>query len=109
MGVELRLSTPSKDLLRDVCQGSFDACFVAVGAHVAKRVDIPSSDATRMLDALAVLRDMELAESAPKFGRRVLVYGGGNTAIDVARTAKRVGSGRRHGCVPSYARTDACA
>ena len=44
-----------------------------------------------MLDAVAVLRSME-GEEKPMLGRRVVVYGGGNTALDVARTAKRLGA-----------------
>ncbi len=71
--------------------GGFDAAFLAVGAHVAKRTNIPARDATRILDAVAVLRGME-AGSPPQLGRRVVVYGGGNTALDVARTARRLGA-----------------
>src|SRR6266704_5077055 len=71
--------------------GSFDAAFLAVGAHIAKRAYIPAGEATRMLDAVAVLRSME-GDDKPLLGRRVVVYGGGNTALDVARTAKRLGA-----------------
>jgi 2-oxoacid:acceptor oxidoreductase delta subunit (pyruvate/2-ketoisovalerate family) len=72
-------------------QGGFDAAFLAVGAHVAKRTEIPARDAARILDAVSVLRGMETGER-PQLGRRVIVYGGGNTALDVARTAKRLGA-----------------
>src|SRR5512141_2621444 len=68
-----------------------DASFLAVGAHIAKRAYIPAAGAARMLDAVQVLRSME-GEDKPMLGRRVVVYGGGNTAIDVARTAKRLGA-----------------
>jgi len=64
---------------------------VAVGAHLAKRVDIPAHQAGRILDAATVLRDMETGAEPPQLGRRVIVYGGGNTAMDVARTARRLG------------------
>ena len=67
------------------------AAFLAVGAHIAKRAFIPAKDSARILDAVAVLRSME-GEEPPMLGRRVVVYGGGNTAIDVARTAKRLGA-----------------
>ena len=72
-------------------EGGFDAAFLAVGAHIAKRAFIPAKDSARILDAVAVLRSME-GEEKPMLGRRVVVYGGGNTAIDVARTAKRLGA-----------------
>jgi 2-oxoacid:acceptor oxidoreductase delta subunit (pyruvate/2-ketoisovalerate family) len=72
-------------------EGGFDAVFLAVGAHIAKRAFIPAGDSAKVLDAVAVLRSME-GEDKPMLGRRVVVYGGGNTAIDVARTAKRLGA-----------------
>ena len=71
--------------------GRFDAAFLAVGAHIAKRAYIPAGEAAKMLDAVSVLRSME-NEEKPMLGRRVVVYGGGNTALDVARTAKRLGA-----------------
>ena len=71
--------------------GGYDAAFLAVGAHIAKRAYIPAGEAARMLDAVSLLRDMETGEK-PMLGRRVVVYGGGNTAFDVARTAKRLGA-----------------
>jgi 2-oxoacid:acceptor oxidoreductase delta subunit (pyruvate/2-ketoisovalerate family) len=69
----------------------FDAAFLAVGAHIAKRAYVPASESARILDAVSVLAAMEGAEK-PLLGRRVVVYGGGNTAMDVARTAKRLGA-----------------
>ncbi|MCU0977158.1 MAG: FAD-dependent oxidoreductase, partial [Steroidobacteraceae bacterium] len=79
------------DLLATMRDGGFDAAFLAVGAHLAKRAYIPAGSAAKMLDAVSVLRGMEGGEK-PQLGRRVVVYGGGNTAIDVARTAKRLGA-----------------
>jgi NADPH-dependent glutamate synthase beta subunit-like oxidoreductase len=91
MGVELKLDSRVDDLLATMKAGRFDACFLAVGAHIAKRAYIPAGDASKILDAVSVLRGME-KEEKPLLGRRVVVYGGGNTAIDVARTAKRLGA-----------------
>ncbi|MDH4094332.1 MAG: NAD(P)-binding protein [Betaproteobacteria bacterium] len=91
LGVELRLNAKVSDIRETMRAGAFDAAFLAVGAHIAKRAYIPAGSAAKILDALSVLRSMEGADK-PLLGRRVVVYGGGNTAIDVARTAKRLGA-----------------
>jgi 2-oxoacid:acceptor oxidoreductase delta subunit (pyruvate/2-ketoisovalerate family) len=91
MGVELELNTKVSNILATMKEGRFDAAFLAVGAHIAKRAYIPAGEAAKMLDAVSVLRSME-GDEKPMLGRRVVVYGGGNTALDVARTAKRLGA-----------------
>ncbi|HEV2445849.1 MAG TPA: NAD(P)-binding protein, partial [Candidatus Sulfopaludibacter sp.] len=91
MGVTIRLNTRVDDLAPVVESKRFDAAFLAVGAHVSKRAYIPAGDASKILDALGVLRSVD-GGKPPELGRRVLVYGGGNTALDVARTAKRLGA-----------------
>jgi formate dehydrogenase beta subunit len=90
MGVEFRLNHKVEDVLAEKAAGKFDAVFVAVGAHISKKIDIPQRDAGKILDALSFLQDVESGE-APKLGRKVAIYGGGNTAMDAARTAKRLG------------------
>ncbi len=91
LGVTLHLNRKVENLLEAKKKGSFDAVFLAVGAHIAKRAYLPAGSASRMLDAVSVLRSME-GEDKPLLGRRVVVYGGGNTAVDVARTARRLGA-----------------
>ena len=91
MGVTIVLNHRVEDILSEQRAGDFDAVFIAIGAHVSKHVDIPARDAVKVLDAVKLLRDVELGE-APLLGRRVLVYGGGNTAMDAARTARRLGA-----------------
>ncbi len=91
MGLTIRLNTKVEDLDAVIQEGGFHAAFLAVGAHLARRIDIPGFDAKRILDAATFLRSME-SESPMKIGRRLAVYGGGNTAIDVARTAERLGA-----------------
>jgi len=91
LGVDLRLSTKVSNVLQAMKDCGCDAAFLAVGAHIARRAYIPAGEAARMLDAVSVLRDME-GEEKPMLGRRVVVYGGGNTALDVARTARRLGA-----------------
>ncbi len=91
MGVTVRLNQKVGDLAATMSEGKYDAVFLAVGAHLAKRAYIPAGDASRIVDAVSLLRGMETGEK-PMLGRRVLVYGGGNTAMDVARSAKRLGA-----------------
>jgi NADPH-dependent glutamate synthase beta subunit-like oxidoreductase len=91
LGVTLKLNTKVANIEETMKEGGFDAAFLAVGAHIAKRAYIPAGEAARLLDAMQVLRSME-GEEKPMLGRRVVVYGGGNTALDVARTAKRLGA-----------------
>ncbi len=91
LGVTYEARTTVDDVSAAMTEGCFDAVFLAVGAQLGKRTEIPAGDAARILDAVAVLRSME-GESKPLLGRRVAVYGGGNTAMDVARTAKRLGA-----------------
>jgi 2-oxoacid:acceptor oxidoreductase delta subunit (pyruvate/2-ketoisovalerate family) len=91
MGVGLSLNVKVTNILETMTMRGFDAAFLAVGAHIAKRAYIPAGEAAKILDAVSVLRSME-GEEKPLLGRRVVVYGGGNTALDVARTAKRLGA-----------------
>ncbi|NQU61654.1 MAG: NAD(P)-binding protein [Rhodospirillales bacterium] len=91
MGVMLELDTKVEDIEGAFEKEKFEAVFVAVGAHLAKRIDIPAHAAGRILDAVSVLKGMETGAEPPKLGRRVIIYGGGNTAMDMARTAKRLG------------------
>jgi NADPH-dependent glutamate synthase beta subunit-like oxidoreductase len=93
MGVTLELNTTVTDLLAELTEGSgdFDAAFVAVGAHIGKRAYIPAGDSARIMDAVSMLQSVEEG-SPPLLGRRVAVYGGGNTAMDAARTARRLGA-----------------
>ncbi|WP_445737244.1 NAD(P)-binding protein [Mariniflexile sp.] len=91
MGVKIVLNHKVEDVLSEKKTGGFDAVFIAVGAHLSKKIDIPSNDAVKIFDAITFLKQVEQGEK-PKIGRRVAIYGGGNTAMDVARTAKRMGA-----------------
>jgi NADPH-dependent glutamate synthase beta subunit-like oxidoreductase len=91
LGVSFRSSHRVVDLESERLQGAFDAVFVAVGAHLSKRMEIPARDAGRIVDAVSFLRTVASGER-PRIGRRVAVYGGGNTAMDAARTARRLGA-----------------
>jgi len=91
MGVEIRLNAPVADLAAEVAKGKYDATFVAVGAQLGRQLQLPSSGRLPVLDAVQILRDLEREEAVPLRGR-VIVYGGGNTAFDVARSAVRLGA-----------------
>jgi NADPH-dependent glutamate synthase beta subunit-like oxidoreductase len=91
LGVLMSCGHRVTDLAAEQATGRFDAVFVAVGAHLSKHVDIPARDASRIIDAVLFLRDVAAGER-PVIGRRVAVYGGGNTAMDAARVARRLGA-----------------
>ncbi len=91
LGARITLGHRVEDLDAERREGGFDAAFVAVGAHLSKRVDIPAKDAGRIVDAVSFLRSVASGDR-PVIGRRVAVYGGGNTAMDAARVARRLGA-----------------
>jgi NADPH-dependent glutamate synthase beta subunit-like oxidoreductase len=89
--VNIQLERRVTDLAREKADGRFDAVFVAVGAHLSRRQDIPAADASRIYDAIQFLKRVEAGDQ-PRIGRRVAIYGGGNTAMDAARSARRLGA-----------------
>jgi NADPH-dependent glutamate synthase beta subunit-like oxidoreductase len=91
LGVRFTGNHTVTDLEAERRDGGFDAVFVAVGAHLSKRVEIPAMDAGPVVDAVSFLRGVASGER-PVIGRRVAIYGGGNTAMDAARTARRLGA-----------------
>lgn len=90
MGVKIHLNHRVDDIKAERAAGNFDAVFVAVGAHLSKKIDVPARDARGMMDAVSFLKSVENGEPV-QLGRRVAIYGGGNTAMDAARVAKRMG------------------
>jgi heterodisulfide reductase subunit A2 len=106
LGVELRLNTTVANL-DDIFDEGFKAVLIAVGAHEGIRLPIPGNDLEGVLINTQFLRDVRLHEISdpqsptphplpPIANRRVLVLGGGNVAIDVARTAVRLGASEVH-------------
>ena len=88
-GVELKLNHLVENLDSLFEQG-FDAVLIAVGAHVGKKLPIPGADLEGVLLNTIFLREVRLGEP-PSLGEKVMVLGGGNVAMDVARTAVRLG------------------
>jgi len=91
MGVTITFDHRVEDVLKEQRDGEFAAVFLAIGAQLSRRIDIPARDAARVRDAVSFLHDVGGGER-PMLGRRVIVYGGGNTAMDAARTARRLGA-----------------
>jgi len=91
LGVHLEVGVDVTDLDAAATGAGFDAVVLAIGARLARRTYLPAGSASRVLDALDLLR-ATAAEEPVLLGRRVAVYGGGNSALDAARTAKRLGA-----------------
>ncbi|HHH83712.1 MAG TPA: FAD-binding protein, partial [Chloroflexi bacterium] len=99
LGIELRLNTMVEDL-DEVFDEGFDAVLIAVGAHEGIRLPIPGADLDGVLINTRFLRDVRLG-NPPPLGEKVLVLGGGNVAIDCARTAVRLGAEVHLACLES--------
>lgn len=91
LGVEIELNRKITDLNELKAQG-FDAVFVSVGTHDAVTSKVEGSDLKGIVDCLDFLRESNIGEKPDLKGKRVMVIGGGNTAIDAARTSVRLGA-----------------
>jgi formate dehydrogenase major subunit len=92
LGVEIKLNTPigEKLTLNDL-QKEYDAIFIAAGAHKPLKLGVEGEDLKGVIHGVTFMRKANLGET-PEMGHRVAVIGGGNTAIDCARTAYRLGA-----------------
>jgi len=91
MGTKIVRKHRVTDIAAEQAEGGFDAVFVAIGTHVANHLGVPAMDGARMVDAITLLEQVD-KRRAPALGRVVGVIGGGNTAMDAARVAKRLGA-----------------
>jgi NADPH-dependent glutamate synthase beta subunit-like oxidoreductase len=91
MGVKIVCNQRVTDVLAEQAIGKFDAVFLGIGAQLANHLEIPAMDGGKMIDAISLLEHVEKGR-APALGRVVGIVGGGNTAVDAARIAKRLGA-----------------
>jgi len=102
LGVELKLNTPIRDINKLFEEG-YSAIFMTIGAHEPQRLGIPGEDVTGVFHGVPFLQQVSLSEKTgvmqgfeshglPHVGKRVVVIGGGNTAVDASRTALRLGA-----------------
>lgn len=90
MGVKIEYNRKVEDVIAEKERGSFDVVFLAIGAHLGKNLVFPVENPCPIIDAVDYLRESTFGR-VPHLGPRLAIYGGGNTAIDVARSAKRLG------------------
>ncbi|MCX5907663.1 MAG: FAD-dependent oxidoreductase [Deltaproteobacteria bacterium] len=89
-GVEIRLNSPVKSVEALLKQG-FPAVFIGTGAHTAQPLNVPGHDLKGVLSGIDFLREVNLGKKV-NVGANVVVIGGGSTALDTARVAKRLGA-----------------
>ncbi len=93
LGLELKLGVEvGTDVPIDYLLGEYDAVLIAVGLQESRILPVPGHDAEGVTGALPFLRDANWKGDAGVKGKRVLVIGGGNVAVDVARCALRTGA-----------------
>jgi heterodisulfide reductase subunit A len=91
LGVEIATSTPVKDL--DALHGQgYEAVLLATGTPLSTKLGVPGDQLDGVLSGVAFLRAVKLGEGVDLADRRVVVIGGGNVAMDTARTARRLGA-----------------
>jgi NADH-quinone oxidoreductase subunit F len=97
LGVELKTSvTFGHDItLNSLQQDGYAAVLLAIGCHVGIPLDVPGADAAGVLDAVQFLKAIARGEK-PELGKCIAVIGGGDTAIDSARSALRLGAKEVH-------------
>jgi dihydroorotate dehydrogenase (fumarate) len=92
-GVDFKLGTTiGKEKSNDILRDNYAAVFIATGAYKEQTLGIPGEDLEGVLHALPLLKKVNVDGEKPSFGKRVAVIGGGDSALDAARTALRLGA-----------------
>ena len=92
IGVEVATNAPVSDLEELKLDGGYDAVLLATGTPRATGLDVPGEQFDGVISGLDFLRDVRLGSAAQLGGRRVVIVGGGNVAMDAARTVRRLGA-----------------
>ncbi len=94
MGVEIRTGVKvGEDISFDDLAGEYDAVLIAVGLSESRSLPIPGTDRPQVLLAVPFLEAANGGREVPELGKETIVIGGGNVAIDVARSARRLSGG----------------
>jgi formate dehydrogenase major subunit len=92
LGVEIITETPiGKEFNLESLRRKYEAVYIAAGAHKAEKLGIPGEDLKGVIHGVTFMRMVNLGEDL-KIGQRVAVVGGGNTAMDTARSSHRLGA-----------------
>lgn len=91
-GIEVELEHAVDGAELERMRGDFDAVYLAIGAHNDKKLGLPGEDAEGVVSAVQMLRAIGDGEMPDFSGERVVVIGGGNVAMDVARSSVRLGA-----------------
>jgi len=93
LGVEIKTNTKIdfEKGIDELLKQGYDAILIAIGAHKGKKLEIPGADLEGTLVGTSFMQDVNLGKEV-KIGNKILVIGGGNVAMDCARTARRLGA-----------------
>jgi len=93
LGVKINLNTRiGKDISMEEIRKQFNAVYVAIGSHGNQKLGVEGEDLDGVIPGVTFLRDVALGKPQHFEGKKVVVVGGGNVAIDAARTSKRLGA-----------------